>query len=98
CGFPIALAPYDAKNEILERLPKRIAAFCAACGQDRDCSTSRIENKLLAAAAPDFQSNPAFVLEWHKQDCPKCIEMAEGQWNLCETGQELLRQVPLTLT
>jgi hypothetical protein len=35
-------------------------------------------------------------LEKHKKDCPKCVELAPGQWDLCERGQELLRQAPLT--
>ncbi len=32
--------------------------------------------------------------EQHKRTCPKCIESAPGQWDLCELGQELLRQIP----
>ena len=33
-------------------------------------------------------------LEQHKKDCPKCIETTPGQWDLCEDGQQLLREVP----
>jgi len=29
-------------------------------------------------------------LERHKCNCPKCIELAEGKWDLCEEGQRLL--------
>jgi hypothetical protein len=35
-------------------------------------------------------------LEQHKKDCPKCIETAPGQWDLCEIGQSLLREVPIS--
>jgi hypothetical protein len=94
CGFPIALARYDGKNEVLKRLPERFAAFCMACGQDRECVKSRIESRVMAAAEPGFQPHPAFALEWHKQVCSRCIEASPGQWDLCQEGQELLRQMP----
>jgi hypothetical protein len=33
-------------------------------------------------------------LEQHKTSCPKCVESAPGLWDLCDDGQELLRQIP----
>lgn len=37
--------------------------------------------------------DPVDELQSHKNKCDKCIESGPGQWDLCETGQELLRHV-----
>ncbi len=63
CGFFIALAHFegDEVSQVPESVPERFTAFCMACGQDRQCSKSRVEKKELPAAAPGFTAHESFA-------------------------------------